>query len=674
MIWLLSTIAVAEVCPATNDETLVSWEREKLLEWGDWTVEDGNIKLEKKQPIGRWNVWAPQQQTKSDVVFRLSIEPGKRTDVTMLARMTFDDKGSDEMSGYGLSLENKSLALYRFDFGEARQLTTPVEITEKSESVTLLFELSGNGLYGYVCNSQTNEILARTSAVDSAYDTGLWGLRQHHKQSQDTKVKQLSFAQQTHHAPIVDGPDVFGTEVLVQIDSDAPLPVEFFDYRISFPPYGGQWLLLPNRELMDTLTEAGTKIRYSTGRIPYWVRNHDYRLGPPLPKASQDGQGFVLDHSYKDPRMVADLLKAYHAKYPDVTELHTLGNSRQGRPIWALRITDNPRKDEYEPTVLMIAAHHGSELLSTEYALDSIDEILRGAEGTHAEWITELDMWVVPLVNPDGNACLWEIDENFGRKNCWDVNQDGQIEATEGIDLNRNYPLGWGTLGEKGSRTWPRSNYYRGPEAASEPETQSILTWSQTYQPAVVMSWHTTGNMLLSPYTIDGLTPLEPDVPWQIAEQLLDGVEAPVGRRTPPRLKRKMYSVDGVDQDWHLYNHGAMAYIIEGSHHNPLDRNIRNGSVEAYRPIRNRLLDHLASGPVIRIQVMDSNGYPVRAEVTVEGIDFKNDEAWKTRSLDGRWDFLVPEHDKYRISIKADGFAEQTVSVNTKTLKYIKLK
>ena len=226
-----------------------------------------------------------------------------------------------------------------------------------------------------------------------------------------------------------------------------------------------------------------------------------YRMSKPKPQPNSDSTGFVLDQSYKDPRMVADLLKAYHARYPEVTALHTLGNSRQGRPIWALRITDNPKKDEMEPTVLMVAAHHGSELLSTEYALDSIDELLRGAHGTHKDWISELDIWVVPLVNPDGNACLWGLDENHGRKNCWDMNGDGQIEATEGVDLNRNYPLGWGTLGESGSRSWPHAYTYRGELEGSDPETHPNKLSAQRHQPALVLSWHT---MAHGPYTIDG--------------------------------------------------------------------------------------------------------------------------------------------------------------------------
>ena len=166
------------------------------------------------------------------------------------------------------------------------------------------------------------------------------------------------------------------------------------------------------------------------------------------------------------------------------------------------------------------------------------------------------------------------------------------------------------------------------------------------------------GNMILAPYTIDGLSPLEPNIPWTIAEQLLEGIPAPIGRDTPPRLRRKMYSVDGVDQDWHLHNHGAMAYIIEGSHHNPLDKTIRNASVELYRPIRNRLLEHLSSGPAIRIQVLDPNGYPVRAKISIDGVALSNDEAWYTRYHDGRWDFLVPAHQDYTLRIEAEGYRD----------------
>ena len=61
-----------------------------------------------------------------------------------------------------------------------------------------------------------------------------------------------------------------------------------------------------------------------------------------------------------------------------------------------------------------------------------------------------------------------------------------------------------------------------------------------------------------------------------------------------------MYTVDGVDQDWHLFNHGAMAYIIEGSHHNPQDMAILQ-CLSGTPSVRSEIecLEHLSSGPAI---------------------------------------------------------------------------
>lgn len=663
MILLLSQIALADLCPEIIATEHVSWATPPHAQWGEWATKEADLQLIKPQQTGRWNLWIPQGQIHTDGQYRVRVKLGKKPDFTILARASTSQNGTDEVSGYGLSLEKNKLVLYRWDNGEVKALSAPLKVHAPPKSIDIHFELSGNGLYGYACHPQTNQSLAKISVMDAGYTAGLWGIRVNSKQSKDTLIKQALVSPQST-MPSVDGaPDIFGREVLVEISEGVTIPEGLKSFRLEFPVYAGQWLLLPDRNALTILEREGIAIRSVRGRIPYWARNDAYRFQSPYPVPV--GDGYKLDGSYKDPRMVFELLKAYHLKYPDITALHNLGNSRQGRPIWALRITDNPNKDEAEPSVLMVAAHHGSELLSTEYALDSIDEILQNAEGTNSEWIDNLDMWVIPLVNPDGNACLWEVDENFGRKNCWDMNSDGLVEATEGVDLNRNYPFGWGILDEKGSRTWARSNYYRGPEAGSEPEVQAILTWAQSYQPAVVISWHTMGNMILSPYTIDGYTPLSPDIPWQIAEQLLDGLPAPVGRKTAPRLKRKMYSVDGVDQDWHLYNHGAMAYIVEGSHHNPLNQNIRNASVSLYRPIRNRLLNHLESGPAIRLQVLDSDNRPIKAKIEISEIQMSNKEVWHTRYHDGRWDFLVPEHGQYSLTLTAPGYRTKKVVVQT---------
>ena len=56
-----------------------------------------------------------------------------------------------------------------------------------------------------------------------------------------------------------------------------------------------------------------------------------------------------IDASYKDPTMVNRFLRAYHAAYPTVTALHTLGITHQGREILALNITNFEVDDTKSP-------------------------------------------------------------------------------------------------------------------------------------------------------------------------------------------------------------------------------------------------------------------------------------------------------------------------------------
>jgi hypothetical protein len=124
-------------------------------------------------------------------------------------------------------------------------------------------------------------------------------------------------------------------------------------------------------------------------------------------------------HSYTE--LTADMA-AWAANYPDITELISIGPSVEGRELWAMKITDNPDVEEFEPEIQWIGAHHGDETISAEVCYYMIEYLLENySVDPDITWlINEREIWIIPMLNPDGY-------ENGSRYNA------------DGIDLNRDY-------------------------------------------------------------------------------------------------------------------------------------------------------------------------------------------------------------------------------------------
>ncbi len=274
-----------------------------------------------------------------------------------------------------------------------------------------------------------------------------------------------------------------------------------------------------------------------------------------------------------------------------------------------------------------------------------------------------MDIWVIPLVNPDGNhhTLFRSCKNNIGRKNGRDVNGDGRFVSGEGVDLNRNYPFKWGFLGEVGSKSDWRHHHYRGENPASEPETKALVKLAETYRFSTAFSWHTNGKLILSPYTIRKVKNTKPDLAWTAAEKLQSAMTQTKSLRF--RVQKDMYPVDGVDQDWHFNRHGTLAYIIEGTHHNPQRLRTRKVSIETSRPLLSALLDYTLDAPQVSGRVIDAQNRPLQAVVMVEDVRVFEKEAWMSRQTDGRFDRFVPAAGTFRVRVSKPGFVTRTVEM-----------
>lgn len=176
----------------------------------------------------------------------------------------------------------------------------------------------------------------------------------------------------------------------------------------------------------------------------------------------------------------------------------SIGESFEGRPIWAVRISDNPDINENEPEVLYDALHHAREPMSLMQMIYYMWWLLEN-EGSDPEasfLISNREMYFVPVINPDGYVYNQSTDPNGG--GLWRKNRR-PIGTEFGVDLNRNYGFQW-AYDNQGSSPNPADGTYRGAAPFSEPETQAMRDYCNAHDFKTAFNYHSYGNLLIYPW------------------------------------------------------------------------------------------------------------------------------------------------------------------------------
>lgn len=628
---------------------------------------------------GFWLGKAPAAKI-ADGVVRFRVEQGTRADFGAMVRAIEHDPAIG-LCGYEVSVDRDTLRLYRWDRGVVREMGEELKVRNLSRHATLeiVIYLVGPQLVATVYDGKTLKRLATLAAHDTTYARGRVGARVGPKQraggvsfisvmdrdrAPKTGAADLHgfgrlYGRGAHPDATPFGPDRY---VFVRADDVASLERPFRGrVKATVAAKGGaqEAVLRLDPVELERLRRTGLRPLAVSGDVPWMTLNAAYRARRGEPP-STTRRGFRIDQSYKDPAMVEALLRGYQGRYPEIAALRELGRTHEGRPLWALKISDNAARDEDEPSVLFDGAHHASELMPIEYTLDVVQQLLEGygQDRVITEWVNSLEIFVVPLVNPDGNSAFIERSHWFTRKNARDCNGDGVLDPFEGVDLNRNYPFGWG---EVGSSERCASRRYRGASAGSEPETKAMMRLANGQHFAASISFHTVGTVIFWPYAVPSAAHPEPDVAEAVAATLIAGApEQPNGRSYVQRHGK--HPVSGGSHDWLLHSHGTIAFILEGSNHNPA-MPVRNEAVAGTRPVWRALLDHVASGPRISGHVRDEHGRPLTAEVYVKEIKLTAGERWTTRARDGRFDRVLHTGGRYTIEASAPGYTTSSERV-----------
>ena len=261
-------------------------------------------------------------------------------------------------------------------------------------------------------------------------------------------------------------------------------------------------------------------------------------------------------HSYRE--LEADF-QALERSFPGLARVHTIGTSLEGRNIYALKISDYVTLDEDEAEVLFLGCHHAREWISVEIPYILAKYLLENAAADPEvrRLVNESEIWIVPLVNPDG------LEYSIHYYRYWRKNRRLNFDETYGVDINRNYGYAWG-IDNSGSSPVPASDVYRGPAPFSEPETRAVRDLFLEKDFRAMISYHSYSQIILYPW---GYTKAPTG-----KEQELNEIAVAMASLMQPENGRvyaygpaaaSLYLTNGDTTDWTFGIAGIPSYTIE---------------------------------------------------------------------------------------------------------------
>lgn len=345
----------------------------------------------------------------------------------------------------------------------------------------------------------------------------------------------------------------------------------------------------------------------------------------------------AIDDYPDSPEAMGQALLDQADKYPDLCRVSSIGQSPEGRDLWMVCVSDNPDLEEDEPEALYVGGIHGDEPTSTFLCLKFISLLLEnyGADQAVTDIVNNLEIWVMPLMNPDGyaNNSRYTIHNNYYE------------------DLNRSFP----------DRLKDPVNTVKGRPV----ETRVVMEWVFNHSPVISASFHAGALVVNYPFDAD------PD-PWadyarSPDDALFIAQSETYAALNPPMRQSAVfdggitnglawYEIHGGMQDWLYVWHGCNQLTIEVSDIKTLPSLQLD---DLWEDNRNAMLTYLNwSLWGIRGLVTDrQTRTPVAATIRIADIDhdsFTDPDAGDYHRM------LLPG--VYDLVVKADGYYAQTVS------------
>ncbi|HWP44798.1 MAG TPA: M14 family metallopeptidase, partial [Blastocatellia bacterium] len=285
-------------------------------------------------------------------------------------------------------------------------------------------------------------------------------------------------------------------------------------------------------------------------------------------------------HSYEETLAEFTQLAQQH---PDIARLVNLGQSYEGRQIFALKVSRSPElNDSTKPDVLITGCYHAREWISVEPPVYFANRLVKdyATDDSIRYLVDNLQIWIVPIVNPDGlvysqGSTNDRLDSvRLWRKNRRPVSPDGCRPAV-GVDLNRNYSFKWRLESDQpcpvysddqGGSDDPESEIFRGLKAESEPEIKALkaLIDDPERKFRAQLDYHNYSQLVLYPWGYQISAAPDEKTLSKLARRISDEIFKVDGKTYIPQQSIELYATTGSSIDYSYgVNRVAAPFVIE---------------------------------------------------------------------------------------------------------------
>ncbi|KAF9415510.1 hypothetical protein BGZ94_000082 [Podila epigama] len=246
-----------------------------------------------------------------------------------------------------------------------------------------------------------------------------------------------------------------------------------------------------------------------------------------------------------------DAIKDFYLQLADdykdlVTFIPSIGKTVEGRDIFAVKIT--AREDDgslrEKPQIWWQGLQHAREWAGGSTVQFLTHHLLSnyGKKDKITSFLKDIEFVIVPIMNIDGYNYTW-TSNRLWRKNRRQLNL-----GAYGVDLNRNWD---DHFGEGGSSSFPWSETYRGPSAASEPEVQALAKFFSEQKRIVgAIDFHCYSQLVLRP---EGWTTAEAPHEKEhkfVGDKIVDIIKGVHGKKYISEPSIALYKTTGAASDW----------------------------------------------------------------------------------------------------------------------------